>query len=337
MRREGRSATLGGTARWARVAVPVGIRRGCVAVTSVLVWSALVAGAGFAQRPSAVLGADSATVGDPVPLLLRVPHAEGETVRFPDTLALGGDLEFLGVAAFPEEARVPGMAAIAYSITAWRPGEHPLPAIDIPVATPSGSRAVRVEPPALRIVTVLPEDTAGIEPRPPKDVIGPNRTLLPALLIAALLTAAAIAFARWLLERRRARAAAGAVAIPPADRALAELERIRKEGLVERGEVKQFYVRTTRALRDYLNAVEPAWGAGLTTAEIDAHVDPGLQPSEKRDLVRVLFQADRVKFARYAPEAEEPEDLWRATREWIVAHEAELERRRAAAAEALAS
>jgi hypothetical protein len=75
----------------------------------------------------------------------------------------------------------------------------------------------------------------------------------------------------------------------------------------------------------------------LTTAEIDAHVDPGLRPVEKRELVTVLFRADRVKFARYRPETDEPEALWRAARDWIVAHEEAIRQRREEAEAAAAA
>jgi hypothetical protein len=289
------------------------------------------------QRPAARLLADSITVGDPVTLLLEVPRAEGETVGFPDSLPLGGEIEFLGAAPVDAADRVPGIAAAAYRLTAWRPGEHPLPPLDVRVVGGGRSRAVRLELPVLRVVSVLPEDTAGIEPRPPKDVIGPNRTILPALIVAALLTALAIALARWWLRRRTAARAQAPPSVPPGTRALEELERVRTAGLLERGEVKTFYVLTTRALRDYLNAVEAAWGAGLTTAEIDAHVDPGLRPVEKRELVTVLFRADRVKFARYRPETDEPEALWRAARDWIVAHEEAIRQRREEAEAAAAA
>ncbi len=295
---------------------------------AVLALAVALPGRGAAQRPTATLARDSATVGDPVRLVLAVPHAAAETVRFPDSLSLGGEVEFLGRGEVPEAERVPGVAYAAYRVTAWRPGEHALPPIPVRVDGPEGSRSVRLEPPPLRIASVLPADTAGLEPRPPKDVVGPNRTILPTLLLLAVLIAASIAIARWLLRRRGARAVPEAAAIPAGTRALRELDRIYAAGLVQKGDVKLFNVLTTRALRDYLNSVEPAWGAGLTTAEIDAHVDPGLRPLEKRDLLTVLFRADRVKFARYRPAESEPEELWSAARAWVVAHEEERERRR---------
>lgn len=306
-------------------------RRGALCAALVL----FVHGTLAAQRPSATIRSDSLTVGDPALLVLEVPRAEDESVRFPDTLALAGDLEYLGPAAVDPEDRVPGIASAAYHVTAWRPGEHALPAITVPVDGPEGTRTVRLEPPAFRVSSVLPADTAGVEPRPPKDVIGPDRTLLPTLILLALLTAAAIAIARWWARRRARERKPEGPAIRPAESALGELDRIQASGLLQKGQVKEYYARTTRVLRDYLNAVEPAWGAGLTTAEIDAQVDPGLRPVEKRELLTVLFRADRVKFARHRPATDEPEALWRAAREWIVSHEEVLaERSRAAVAAA---
>lgn len=303
---------------------------------SVLALAAVLPAGATAQRATATFASDSATVGDAVQLVLGVPHSEGETVRFPDSIAVAGELEFLGSGSVPAQDRTPGIAYAAYRVTAWRPGEHPLPAVRVPVDGPLGTRSVRLEPPPLRIVSVLPTDTADLEPRPPKDVLGPNRTLLPTLLVLAALLAGAFALARWLLRRGGARAGPAAAAVPPGTRALIELDRIHAAGLLDGGDVKLFYVLTTRALRDYLDSVEPAWGAGLTTAEIDAHVDPGLRPREKRDLLTVLFRADRVKFARHRPAQSEPEELWAAARAWVVTHEEERERQRAVAAAAVA-
>lgn len=308
-------------------------RRGALCAALVLFLHGTLA----AQRPSATIRSDSLTVGDPALLVLEVPRAEDESVRFPDTLALAGDLEYLGPAAVDPEDRVPGIASAAYHVTAWRPGEHALPAITVPVDGPEGARTVRLEPPAFRVSSVLPADTAGVEPRPPKDVIGPDRTLLPTLILLALLTAAAIAIARWWARRRARERKPEGPAIRPAESALGELDRIQASGLLQKGQVKEYYARTTRVLRDYLNAVEPAWGAGLTTAEIDAQVDPGLRPVEKRELLTVLFRADRVKFARHRPATDEPEALWRAAREWIVSHEEVLADRRRAAVAATAA
>jgi hypothetical protein len=282
-----------------------------------------------------LVGADSATVGDRVVLVLRAPVGPGESALFPDSFATAPDVELLGVA--PGDllpAREEGSAVAAYLITAWRPGEHPLEPINVRIVGEGDSeRTVTLRPPPLQVVSVLPEDTAQIEPRPPKDVIGPNRTLLPLLAVLALLIAAAVAIARWASLRAAARRALPVPRIDPGERALVELDRIYRSGLIERGEVKTFYVLTTRTLRDYLDAVEPAWGAGLTTAEIDSQVDPGLRPRERRELVTVLFRADRVKFARHRPDLSEPEELWRVAREWVVAHEAQRARRAAEAAE----
>ncbi|HUG01548.1 MAG TPA: hypothetical protein VML95_06765 [Longimicrobiales bacterium] len=311
-------------------------RRTAIGIALALSAPAAAAGAPV-QGPSAAFATDSATVGDPVLLVLRVPHDAGETVRFPDSLAVSGEVEFLGPASVPAEDGLPGVASAAYRVTAWRPGEHELPPIRIRVDGSGGTRTVRLEPPPLRIASVLPADSAEVEPRPPKDVLGPNRTILPTLLLVAVLVAAGIALARWLIRRKRRLSGASVAVVPPGTKALDELDRIHTSGLLEKGEVKLFYVLTTRVLRDYLNSVEPAWGAGLTTAEIDAHIDPALRPLEKRDLLTVLFRADRVKFARHRPGASEPEELWEAARAWVVGHEDERARRQAEATAAAAA
>lgn len=285
----------------------------------------LLTGSAGAQEVRSAVGADSVRVGDVVPVALRVTLEPGQRVAWPDTLPITGDGDVENAARVRErqdtleDGRIRSTAT--YAVTPWRPGETMLPDVEIPVVgADEVARTLTASLPALDVLSVLPADTAGIEPRPPKDVIGRNWAWWPFLLLL-LLVLAAIGGLVWWLRRRRA---AGALVpaeplIPPRERALAELAAVREAGLLERGETKEFYTRVSAAVRDYLAAVEPVWGEDLTTTELLGRFRAGIGPGAATGLGEVLRPIDQVKFARREPDRATALAEWDAAREWVTA------------------
>lgn len=87
--------------------------------------------------------------------------------------------------------------------------------------------------------------------------------------------------------------------IMPRERALEEIERIRKLGLIEQKEYKRYYTLVAEVLRRYMQTVEPSWSTHLTTEELQARASTEAKPA-----MAVLRQADLVKFARSIPGSE---------------------------------
>src|SRR5690606_11567286 len=92
-------------------------------------------------------------------------------------------------------------ATVLYPLAAWRPGSYELAAIPIRVVSAGRDTVMEVRLPAFEVSSVLPADTAGIEPKPAKDVLGANRLWWPILL--ALLIAALIATALYMWWKKR--------------------------------------------------------------------------------------------------------------------------------------
>lgn len=274
-------------------------------------------------RPRTAIVGDSVRVGDVVPVAIRVVVDRGQRVAWPDTLPLAGD-ELENVARVRERVdTLPDgrleMTAV-YSVTPWRTGELALP--DLPLRVVRGNESVRdmtTALPSLDVVSVLPADTAGVEPRPAKDVIGRNWALWP-FLLALLAILAIIAGIIWW--RRRRAAAAGVVPleppVPPRERVLARLQEARDARLVETGAMKEFYSQVSDALRDYLAAIGPGWGEDLTTTELLARFRAQVGPEETRALGQLLRSADQVKFARCEPDPATAHREWDAARAWVL-------------------
>jgi hypothetical protein len=87
------------------------------------------------------------------------------------------------------------------------------------------------------------------------------------------------------------------VPVLPRAAALASLEELRRSGLIERGEHKEYYARLTETLRRYAYSVNRDWSTDLTTGELAPGLLRGGAPGAE-DLLRVLGGADLVKFAR---------------------------------------
>lgn len=277
-----------------------------------------------AQEVRTAAGDDSIRVGDVVPVAVRVTIEPGERVLWPDTIPLGetaGDLENAARVRERFDTLADGRIQVTamYSVTPWRPGETALP--ELPVRVVSGderARTLAAQLPTLAVGSVLPEDTAGLELKPVKGVIGPNWSWWPLVLLLVALVAVALAL--WWWWRRRRRRGAGlpvAPAVAPREAALARLQAAREAGLVERGELKEFYTRIAAAIREYLAAIEPAWSEDLTTTELLARVRGFAGAGAATDLSGVLRPADQVKFARRQVDARTGHEEWERARSWV--------------------
>ncbi|MEX0890628.1 MAG: hypothetical protein WEB88_00560 [Gemmatimonadota bacterium] len=283
-----------------------------------LVLAALAAAPAAAQRSATALDPDSVTVGEVARVAVVVSRPSGVEAAFPDSLMLPPDVEMAGPRTLVLDTTGERLATAIYPVTAWRPGVLPLGSVTVAFSQPTGA-SLEVTLPTLVVLSVLPPDTAGIEARPPKDVLGANRVWWPILL--ALLVLALLAALAWWLWRRRTvpEEIAAAPHVPgmgPRAEALAALELAAQMPLEHRDQVKFFHARMTATLRRYAVAVDRRLGPELTTTELAARVGgaPALEP-----LLALLRRADLVKFARRSTTAAEARAELERARAWVAA------------------
>jgi hypothetical protein len=287
-----------------------------------------------AQQAGTAVIPDSVTVGDVFRAAIRVTVPAGARVVFPDTLAVPEDVEAAARREVQVDTGVVGMIThtAVYALTAWRPGRMALPPVTLTVELPDGGRRVQAAFPALVVHSVLPVDTAGIQPQPPKDVIGPSRLMWPIVLGLAALTAL-LFLGIWLYGRRKPREVL-TTGLAPRDTALAELDRIRALGLLEKGDVKAFYTAVAEVLRSYVTALEGAWSPDLTTSELERAMAWTLRGARRGSatqvkqvdqrvaafplLIELLDEADLVKFAGRRPVTRTALAAWERAREWTL-------------------
>ena len=297
------------------VRLPSG-RSGCVATAVAACLT--VAAPSSAQQVRAAISPDTVTVGDVAQVGVRITAPADAAVSLPDSLPVSGDLENAGrpdvqVVENPDGTRT--LTAV-YPITAWRPGVDTLPAFE--VAVDVGGRVtldtVRL---TLTVASVLPADTAGIEARPPKDVLGRNWVWWLWLLAALLLALAIATLVWWIVRRRRRRPVVIVPGLSPRERALRELDAIRAERLFDRPSPAPFYERVSTVLRAYLSEVDPRWSRDRTTTELAASLLPAATPEMASRLRALLREADAVKFASARPDAGSVQRHFDQVRAWV--------------------
>jgi len=252
------------------------------------------------------VGVDPAVVTVGEPFNLVVEAAPGSPMALTVTPDSGGRFEARGAGGSDPAA---GLAWAP--MVAWRTGA----AERLRGTLRIGDRAVPVELTTPVVRSVLPADTAGVRPKPPRDVIGPDRRPIWGAIVAG----AALALALLLLiVRRRRRPRTRGSAPPPRDvrtRALRELERIRSSGLLERGEVRRFYEETGEALRAFAADWSGGGSRDLTTGELVERLRDAAAPGVS-SLAEVLGVADEAKFAGRLPAADALRE-WEVARGWV--------------------
>jgi len=245
------------------------------------------------------------TVGDPFRAVVRIDAPSGYVVEFPEDVGRSDAFQSLdAVSVLPGEGSDPHIAV--YPLVIWQTGAFPPPVLAIHVHDPAGQEHVlRVTLPLPEVRSVLPPDTAGVQPRPARGVMDPDTApwrwaWLAAVLLALLL---ALGLLAWTIVRRRSEDAP----VDPARarrRALEELEAARALLEDRDGDWKPYFTRVSAAVRGYLAAISPAWGRDLTTTELMRASDEQMDDIGHEALAQVLADADAVKFARGTSERE---------------------------------
>jgi hypothetical protein len=145
------------------------------------------------------------------------------------------------------------------------------------------------------------------------------REHLALVIVGLLLVFAGIAYFIYMRRKKRP-----ALPPPPPEplhvktlRLLAELE---KQGLWQKGEVKEYYVRLTDILRTYIEARYGLPAMERTTDELTAVTGRHKElAAHTRQLYTILSTADMAKFARAQPLPDEHVSAMQLTKDFVTA------------------
>ena len=106
--------------------------------------------------------------------------------------------------------------------------------------------------------------------------------------------------------------------VPPYEKALQELERLRQANLPQKGHVKEYYTRLIDILREYLMKRYGIYALEMTSSQILASIKEHPEASQARAELRQLFQvADFVKFAKVLPPPDDNVRSFNVVKEFI--------------------
>lgn len=261
---------------------------------------------------------DTVRVGDPFKIFINVSAPRGATIEFPEFLDSTATVQSLDPrAVFAQPDSVGFSQNAVYRVAAWDVGRQPLRMPDIVIRSGNESRSVPVIGRSVFVASVLPADSAQRIPKPARAIF--EDPFVPWWVWAAIAGALALLLALWYFWRRRRRGEPDAATLDPYARAQHDFRRIDALGLVEAGERSRYVALVVDVLREYLAQRFGEAPLSLTSTELLASTQHARTLPHDR-LMRILNEADLIKFARRPVGAERAVDIGREARA-LVDHE----------------
>lgn len=263
------------------------------------------------------------TVGSHLRLTLQVTRPGDTTIALPEDQETGRFelLEVKRQPLSPDQQQQPQITETIEMIFAvYRPGRHVLEPFTLSVLDADGGvTRVKTQPVEVKIdsVTANMKDPQMPALRPPVSVWIEDWTLVWILsTLAGLLLAGGLGALLYRTLRPEPPPPPGPPPPPAHEVALHKLKHLREEDLISQEEYEAFYVRLSGILREYLGrrynlSLADKAGLELTTGELVASLREVKWPRgfDGHKVETFLYDCDIVKFARYAPTAEEADSL----------------------------
>jgi hypothetical protein len=260
---------------------------------------------------------DTVRIGDPFLIQIGIRAPLGATVAFPpapDSTGAVQGLDPVRVETRPDSGGVVQWGY--YRVAAWDIGDQPITLGDVVVTVGGRSRRIPVAGRKVFVVSVLPADTAQRVPKPPRPLYEFAAPMWWLWLGLAALAVVLLLLWWWWRRRKRGRP----IVVPdPFVRAEREFARIEALRLIEAGERGRYVTLVVEVLRDYLAARYPSAPLSLTSTEVLAALR-GQRDVPNDRLMRVLNEADLIKFAQRPVTADRAREIGREARA-IVAQE----------------
>ena len=274
------------------------------------------------------------TVGEKCSLMLQVEAPDGIEIEMPQLSGTIGPFDIRD-ARTPPDVPDRGLRRWThqYTLDTFASGELEIPTLQItyidrrPEALDESGRPLKgelsSEPLPVTVRSVLAGDEQDTDYRDIKGAVEipvAGTALRYWLIIAAcMLIASAVVLLVFALARRRRRRTEAERLIPPHVRALAQLEALAGERLIEQGRFHEFYYRLSDIVRQYIEGRFGIMAPERTTEEFlrEARYSEVLGEDWKDLLAGFLRAADMVKFARHEPTADESEAAFAAARGFI--------------------
>ncbi len=290
------------------------IRRRLAGTLAACAWTGVVAPlAAQDARISNDVDTTLVTVGDRIRMTVKVEHAVGARVVWPDSLDLT-PFELLE-AQVPPPTTEGGRARSSAILTmaAFELGELEIPSFGVQVLGPGdAAQTLSTDRFGIEVVSVGADESGDI-----RDIRGPLGipvgvvTLSLWLLVALLVLAAG--YGLYRRSRRSGEDDTEESGLPPRpahEVALEAIARIEASPMLERGQVKEYHIEISEVLRAYVEACFHVPSLEMTTREVVYGLRSAGAPRQFIDgLRRFLDQCDMVKFAKVRPTLEASQEV----------------------------
>ena len=246
-------------------------------------------------------------IGQQAHMTVGVTAKEGTQVEFPDwrplTYLVPG-VELLAIDADTVDAG-DGLTTFRKRLTITSFDEHlyPLPPVEVKV----GGKAYKGNQLALKVITV---DVDTVHPNqffPPKGIQDNpfmwSEWRLPFWLSVLVVLLAALVYYLYIRLKDNKPIISKIRIIrhmPPHQKAMKEIQRIKAEGIGQGGDQKEYYTRLTDALRTYLEERFGINAMEMTSGEIIEQLRKVEDQSKFLELKQLFETADLVKFAKFS-------------------------------------
>jgi hypothetical protein len=267
------------------------------------------------------------TIADRITLRLEVTADENYTVDLPK---FGEKLEQFGIVDYDNPpAKLAGTGRVlyqrSYELEPFLSGDYKIPPLKITFwkkdeKTPK-KHDLESEETLVRVKSLLPEKTGQLKIKglvPPLELPGSDRKWL--YLAAGIGAAGLVLGGGIVLRRRRKKVEIAMSKIPAHELAYRELERLLAEQLIERGEIKLFYIRISDILRHYIENRFALHAPERTTEEFlaEIHQSETLAGRYQALLKEFLVHCDMVKFAELRPTNDEIQKTFDICKQFVL-------------------
>jgi len=265
------------------------------------------------------------TIAERLELTLEADAEEGQEVKLP---AFGEKLEQFGIVDYrTSQPELVGKGRVrlrkSYVLEPFLSGTYKIPPMTVEFwkkGDDANPHQIETEELEVHVKSLLPEDLSNLtiaDIAPPLELPRPPlRWAWGAVAVGVLV----VGLLWWLLWWEHRRRRPGEIAhIPAHEIAYMELQRLVSENLIEKGEIKLFYLKISGVLRRYIENRFRLHAPERTTEEFLAELGTGeVLEGKHRTLLRTfLTHCDLVKFAEHQPSTAEIQQTFDSCKAFI--------------------
>ncbi len=256
-------------------------------------------------------------IGDLIHYSIIVARDEKINVEMPD---LGANLGAFEIREYsdpdPEKRNGEIIQRREYIISTYDIGDYEIPPVTVRygVGKDTSWKELTTETIKISVESLKPSETGDIRDiKPPLEIARDWMRIIRFAAAALLIVLIGILIFIYIKRRKQGKSIIPRrekPKRPPHEIALEELEQLLQDQLLEKGEIKQFYIRISEIIRRYVEGRFFIVAIEMTTAQlIDTMVEAEVENEDVQLVEDFLMQCDLVKFAKYIPTSEENEKV----------------------------